>query len=455
MKDIVKQSLFKICSTLVKADHIITAEETAALQQICSDYEINAMDRTASMGLTLGEAFGQIAAQKPKLRREILHHLRKIALSDGSCCREEALLLLAADYCLGSEEGSSHQLVSSPCEELELEDSQVIYLEDHYDEDINRFLCQNHRRIADSLHMGGFSFIYLPRIAQQFQKTDNKLVQSIIQYLAPSLSEQDTNAVQEVIGHLSTSYFKNELLFQKFGVKIHAPEPIFLIKVGNSYKNDKRHADFLCLSIETNILAQLESLIDQFLTYQNSPCITIQKQLDSENTFIYTGFYKTLFDMVTLRKGERNNLIVQPYSHSHILSVNSPENKIEMGPKEAAFYMLLFCESASEAKGISFVQEGKLYLKYLEYLQKRYTTLYRILTGKDNAPDITDWKIRNPILSKIKKAIRENELITEKETFMPQERANDILSVSLESSQIFIWQDKKLIPINEFQPFGL
>lgn len=440
---------------MVKADRIITAEEAATLQQICMDYEINAMDRTASLGLSLGDAFSLLATQKPKLRGEVIHHLKKISLSDGSCCREEALLLLAAEYCLEDQQECQHQIVSSPCEELELDDTQVIYLENQFDSDSNSFISQNHRRVADALHMGGFSFIYIPKIARQFQKTDSALVQSIIHYLAPSLSEKDAVAVQEVIGNLSTAYFKNELLFQKFGIKINAPDPILLIKVGNSYKNSKRHADFLCLTIEQDMMSQLERLIDRFLTFQNSPCVTIQKQVDKDHAFIYTGFHKTLFDMVTLRRGERNNLIVQPYSHSHILSVNTPECKIDMGPKEAAFYMLLVCESLNESKGVNFSMEGKLYLKYLEYIQNRYAGIYRTLTGKDNAPDITDWKIRNPILSKVKKAIRENELITEKESFMPQERGDEALSVSLETSQIYVWQDKKLISINDFSPFRL
>lgn len=452
MKDVVRQSLFKVCSTLVKADKVITAEEGEKLKRICENYEINLMDRATSLCMTLGEAFQQLSTQKEKLRREVLHHMRDISLSDGSCCREEALLLLAAEYCLSGDIAPGHVIVSSPCEGLELEDSQVIYLENQYDADTNAFIEKSLRRITDLLQVAGFHFIYIPKIAQQFNKTDEKLIKSIIGYLAPTLSESDSSAVHNVISHISTSYFKNELLHQKFGIKINAPEPIFLIKVGNSYVNGVRHADFLCLQVEADMMSQLERLIDKFLDLQNSQNIILQKTMDKGNAFIYTGFYKTLFDMVTTRKGVRNNLIVQPYSHAHMLSVNSLDNRIDMGPKEAAFYMLLVSESLNDSKGISFNMDGKLYLKYLDYIQKRYTEIYRVLCGKDNAPDITDWKIRNPIVSKIKKAIRENELITEKESFLPQERGNDALSVSLEMDQIFVWQDKKLIPLKDFEP---
>ena len=449
MKDIVRQSLYKICSTLVKADRVITVEEAEKLQKICEDYEINLMDRAATLGMSLSEAFHTLAQQKPKLRREVLNHLQNLSLSDGSCCKEEALLLLAAEYCLGGEEEPEHTVVSSPCEGLELEDSQVIYLENQYDADTNDFIQTHYRRISDALHVGGFDFIYIPKIAQQYQQTDAKLVQNLIGYLAPSLSQQDSIQVQETLNNLSTAYFKNELLYQKFGVRINAPEPIFLIKVGNSFVSGIRHADFLCLRTSYDLMEQLETLIDRFIALQNSPMVTIQKSIDKGEDFIYTGFYKTLFDMVTLRRGLRNALIIQPYSHAHILSVNSPENRIDMGPKEAAFYVLLTAESLNDSKGINFNLEGKIYLKYLDYIQKRYATIYSRLTGKDNAPDITDWKIRNPIVSKVKKAIRENELITDQETFLPQERGDEALSVSLETTQIFVWQDRKLVNVKD------
>lgn len=447
MKENVRQSIFRVCSDLVKADKAIAWTEAEKITKICKLYDIDLMDRVQSQNITTGEAFKILSTQKPKLKEEVLSLLKEIVLVDETCSREEALYLIAAEYALRNGDESHQYIFSAPYENHELEDAQIIYLESKYEEEQNDVIHKNLRYIQSSLQVAGFQFIYAPEIAKRFASADNKMLKEIISYLAPSLSEDDCDLVQEGLCEMTSSYLRNELLPQEFGVKIPLSTPIFLLKIGTGYAAGKRMAHFLCLDVEEDVIAQLDGFTRK-LTSMHAPYqITIGNILGKEDGMAFSGFYKTLFNALAIRKGKRCSLIVRPYSHSQILSVNSTEYKLEIGPKEAAFYLLLIVESASEKRGLWLAQTGKDYLRYLDYIQKRYARIYTLLTGKNEAPDITDWKIRNPILSKVKKAIRDNEQIIEKESFMPQELEDESLAVTVDLEHVLIWQDREMCPI--------
>lgn len=447
MKENVRQSIFRVCSDLVKADKNIAWTEAEGITRICARYEIDLMDRVQSQQITTGEAFRILATQKTKLKEELLAQLKEIALADGTCSREEALYLLAAEYALKNADESHQYIFSAPYENHELEDAQVIYLESKYEEGYNETISKNLRYIQSIMLIAGFRFIYIPDIAERFARTDSKMLRQIISYLAPSLTEEDCAQVQKGLCEMTTSYLRNELLCQEFGVKIPLSTPLFLLKIGYGFAAGKRMVNFLCIELEDDLIAQLDSLSEK-LTSMHVPYRITVGNLGKEEGMAFSGFYKTLFNAVTQRKGKRCSLIVHPYSHSQLLSVNSMENKLQIGPKEAAFYLLLITESASEKRGLWLAQEGKDYLRYLDYIQKRYAKIYTLLTAKDEAPDITDWKIRNPILSKIRKAIRENDQIIEKESFMPQELEDESLAVTVDLSHVLIWQDREMKPIS-------
>jgi hypothetical protein len=92
---------------------------------------------------------------------------------------------------------------------------------------------------------------------------------------------------------------------------------------------------------------------------------------------------------------------------------------LDLGPKESAFYVFLIKET-QEYGGFKTDMQTKEDLAYLSEAQKRFEQTYFSLCNRDTAPDITDAGIRRPMLSKIRKAIENNDIIVQRMMFMPE-----------------------------------
>ena len=295
------------------------------------------------------------------------------------------------------------------------------------------------------MRIGGFDFIYIPNIAKHYRDTNRELLCKIIKYLAPTLTDNETHNVLAVISNMTTKYFKNEILREKLGINLTIKKPSLLIKIGNSYVNGEMMSDFLLINVEKDIVGQVDRMIERFLDYQRCPTITIKNYTDAGGDFVYTGFYKTIFDLITYRKGARCSLIVNPDKRKGRLEIfHETYSSLEMGLAETAFYVFLICESLSKRRGVSFINQG---LKSLKEIQRRYTQTYSMFLGsRETAPDITDGNTRNRMLSIIRNAIRDNEALLEKHIYMPNTETAKIF-IPIEPQLIYIKEGKKNIPL--------
>jgi hypothetical protein len=295
------------------------------------------------------------------------------------------------------------------------------------------------------MRIGGFDFIYIPSIAKHYRETNRELLYKIIKYLAPTLSDNETHNVLEVISNMSTKYFKNEILKEKFGINLKIKQPCLLIKIGNSYVNGEMMSDFLLLELGKDLMSQIDIMIERFLEYQRCPTITIKNYIDSGDNFVYMGFYKTIFDLITYRKGARCSLIINPDRRQGRLQImNENLTDIDLGLAETAFYVYLICESISKRKGVCFQNLGANSIKNI---QKKYASIYSSFVGsRDIIPDITESNTRNRMLSVIRKAICENKELLEKHIYMPNTNTAKIF-IPIEPQFIFIKEGKKDIPL--------
>lgn len=115
-----------------------------------------------------------------------------------------------------------------------------------------------------------------------------------------------------------------------------------------------------------------------------------------------------------------------------------------MGLAATAFYEFLIIESLSKNKGVTFTGVGR---QRKNELRQRFANIYYKYKGhRQNVPDITDPNTRNPLLVKIRKAIRECGLITEKRSFLPNTDTSKIF-VSVDSHHVLEADGKKEHPI--------
>jgi uncharacterized tellurite resistance protein B-like protein len=448
MKETLRPALVRWLTDLMKADKIIATGEIEYLEQMCQEFSISQFDIEKALGLSLAESCNMLSKHlNPKERNKIIKKLKALSLSDGACAREEALLLMALSYCLGEETREHSQMVSFKSAHIDFVDSQVLFIEPNADITINGYIRDNIKPLINEFRIGGFDFIYIPRIAEHYKHTNRTLLCKIIKYLAPTLSDNETHNVLEVISNMTTRYFKNEILKAKLNISLPVKKPSLLIKIGNSYVNGEMMSDFLVLEAEEDIVSQVSKMIETFIEFQRCPTITIKNYTDAGGDFVYTGFYKTIFDLVTYRKGARCSLVINPDKRKGRLEILSDiPSYLEMGLGETAFYVFLIMESLSRRKGVTFRNQGA---KSLREIQTRYEKIYGSFVGsRDDAPNITDSNTRNRMLSKIREAISKNDFLTEKQVYLPNTDTNKIF-VAIEPQLIFIKEGKNNSPLLE------
>ena len=96
MKQKEKSAIVRLLSDLIKADTVIDTREIDLFEKICSRYNIDVPETLVeAQKLTLSEALSALEALSASERRTLVEDLENIAIADGKCEPEEALLLLA------------------------------------------------------------------------------------------------------------------------------------------------------------------------------------------------------------------------------------------------------------------------------------------------------------------------------------------------------------------------
>lgn len=446
MNEIVKPAFVRWLSDLMKADNIIAPDEISFLEDMCRIFSISEFDIEKAQSISLAQACDIMKANcKERMRNTIVKHIKQLSINDGACAREEALLILALSYSLDANTINTSKVVSFRSPHIDFVDSQVLFIEPSDNTAINQVINRNHKTIVNDMRIGGFDFIYIPQIARHYREMDPIHLSKIIKYLAPTLTQQETDKVHNELSQMTTRTFYNEILKEKLGIDVSINSPSILIKIGNSYVSGERVSNFLLMEVKEDIPDRVRKMVDIFLDYQRCSTITIKNYNEIGGNFIYTGFYKTIFDLVTYRRGMGTDLIFHHNTRPRIkLKGEGGEGALEMGLAATAFYEFLIIESLSKNKGVTFTGVGR---QRKNELRQRFANIYYKYKGhQQNVPDITDPNTRNPLLVKIRKAIRECGLITEKRSFLPNTDTSKIF-VSVDSHHVLEADGKKEHPI--------
>lgn len=89
---------------------------------------------------------------------------KKITLADGMCNKDEALLMIALMYCLEGNYEAEMVHVQVPQQGLQLENSQVIYVESKYDDTINEVISKNFQQIENSMRLADLTLLISRRL---------------------------------------------------------------------------------------------------------------------------------------------------------------------------------------------------------------------------------------------------------------------------------------------------
>ncbi|MBO4664950.1 MAG: hypothetical protein J5663_11140 [Bacteroidaceae bacterium] len=433
MRDISRQSIYRIIYDMMRADELISNDEIAFVREMCSKYDITPELREQAMSMTLSEAFGELRTMPVRQLASFMSELSQLSLSDGSCCREEALLLLACRECLTGDKTGT--LVSLPSSDIMLNDNQVLFVENGYDEGMNGFILANYSYIVNHFKVGDFDFVYLPKMVEHLSSAGT-LLHDMIYYLSPSQGDDKADAIAKSLKDMTSESLFRELILGKLGFDFDIHGPSIIVRIGASMAHDNMMVHYLIVPLKKDVLGQVDDMISHFMKCQNSTSFVIRNKIMEEDRIVYSGFYRTLFDLLTYRQGASSRLVVHPYNRKNVLTVvtrtvdGETDEPLDIGPKESAFYVFLISETLHYG-GFNIAANGLNDVKYLEAAQHRFETTYLSLATREVAPDITDADIRRPMLSKIRKAIEEHPHIVQRMTFMPETTKEKVIKVHL------------------------
>lgn len=92
-----------------------------------------------------------------------------VAMSDGFCAREEALLLVALRLSLTLGVNYECRIVSIDTSSVYIDPTQILYVESDFDNDVNWEINEKFREIMAEVRLAGFDLVYLPKIAEHYR----------------------------------------------------------------------------------------------------------------------------------------------------------------------------------------------------------------------------------------------------------------------------------------------
>lgn len=397
----------RIVSDLVKADGIIDTREIDFLEVLREKYSIKKEDEVLAASYTLETAVNTLQESSESFKHDVLGDFNQIAMSDDFCAREEALLLLALRTCLTINMGDNVSVISVKNGNFLFEQAQILYVESEYDKEVNRQIEKNYREIAAEVRLAGFDFVYLPKVAEDYQSIAVPDLLQIATFLYPKVSLERMNLIVQQLLHLSTADFCKYQMAAKFDIKkLSSIYPSLMIKIGVSYVDDFSVSNFLLVETGDNPLGKVRVLTDLLSELYHNVRLNYLKE--EKGRYIFTGFYKQIFDAFVLRKGVKSLVVVDSFREQ----IRFPDVDVTLAGihrREKALYALFLMESASG--GINFnkpesARQLERYNKRMVALQTKYRLTYKRFGGEeDKAPDITNPRIRLPMIALLKKQI--------------------------------------------------
>ena len=424
MKQLERASIMRIASDMVKADTIIDMQEIEFLNGVRQKYRIKREDEVMADTLTLADAFHTLQNIPEGQKQDIWDDFKGMALSDNACSREEAMYLLTIVACL-SEKLSDNSTVYSVelSKNIQLDNSQVLYIEGEYYKETNREIITHYREITNELQLVGFNFVYIPKVGEHYRSLSRNDLHTLISFLYPSVTEVQTEQVAKQLTTLSTSDFcKNEIVgrMKIYGLAHSLPSVMF--RIGLSSIGGINYDNFLVLTIDNDAYVAIRRIVDTFASMlKQSLFNTTYKE---RNCFVFHGFYKQIFDSFIYKEGIRSSVVVD-LVHGDILLPEADCKISGLHRREKALYALFLLESSSG--GINFNKPSGTksldrYNHRMAAIQRKYEILYENFGGeRAKAPQIDLPENRLPMISLIKRQFRQlGDLLNQPDDYLVQ-----------------------------------
>lgn len=380
-----RTAMARIISDMIKADNIIEESEIKDMKRLMSKYSITQQDMSNARNVRFSEAV-MILQDMPKTDRQAFFDcIYKIALSDNVCVPQEALLLIALQYCLVEHDRKDKNgnrtpkpyLISCPTGESTISDQYMVYLESAYSEERNAEIMHDFKLLVTQSRLNGFNFVYIPKMVEEFKEMDSQYVKDVISYMAPNLSEDIVADVYSRLCRMTTEEFFHSVLYEKLQVRaIFDAKPSILLNIGTSVVPYctadgfvQYYSEFLCIPITTTTLSLVEEILAFYKSKVSVRTVTIT---DNKGQFKYFGFYKALFDFLIEPPPIAPDLIfsgqnIKDGKYYVIFKFkDGQERKVQLMPKRYELYFqVVLATHKSKTKGLPTSKVDKTVMSHL------------------------------------------------------------------------------------------
>ena len=418
-----KIAFARVITDLIEADFVVEADEMQFFENIISKEGFSISDAmlVEAKKMDFAKALSILKALDENSRRMVVDTLKQLSMSDGVCVPLEAILIFAVEQVLMND-ATVHSI---PHSGINIDNLKVIYVENE-ETPIGEQIETKLSSIVSELKLVGFDFVYIPRLIRDFGRMEHDYLKKVVKYMIPSISEERVTAICENLRGLTTSRFCRDLLYKKLGMNLIDCKPSLLIKINDSdivdrYESEAiertRYSNFLQLELKGDVIDEIHSIIE---TYHSmiSCSITIESKPRTPK-FIYTGFHRSLFDLIAFgRELKEYRLVFGISEHKanvYFESIDSEKEQVclKLNPQEAALYYMIVQKSLSE-NGLDWREH--IPEREKKQILAEYNKIYSRI-GKANS--VTEYKDRTQV-HHIKNRIRTLRNVANIEMFIPE-----------------------------------
>ena len=419
-----KIAFARIITDLIEADFVVEADEMLFFEKIISKEEGFAISEAMlveAKKMDFAKALSILKTLDEDCRKLIVGTLKQLSMSDGVCVPLEAILIFAVEQVL-LKDAAVHSIPQSG---INIDNLKVIYVENQETE-VGHQIESMLSAIVSELKLVGFDFVYIPRLIRDFERMEHDYLKKVVKYMIPSISDERVAAICENLQGLTTSRFCRDLLYKKLGMNLIDCKPSLLVKINDSdivdrYESEAieriRYSNFLQLEFKGDVIEEIHSFI---ATYHSmiSCSITVESKPRTPR-FIYTGFHRSLFDLIAFgRELKEYRLVFDISEHKANVYFESIDNdkeqiSLKLNPQEAALYYMIVQKSISDY-GLDWREH--IPEREKKQILAEYNKIYSII-GKANS--VTEYKDRTQV-HHIKNRIRTLRNVANIEMFIPE-----------------------------------
>lgn len=418
-------AISRILSDIIKADGIIEAKAMTEMMRLLEEYHVSPQEQSDSHKMLFTQAVTILHDELPRLeRRGIYNNVERFTKAYTGHHPNAILLLLAFYFCMLCDDMSSDPKKKPYMVASERNSHHrgrfLAYVESSYHEEYNAELSDDASYQLYSLkcQMAGINMIYVPRLCEEFKRTDKQQVINIVKFLAPTIESDVAESIHDRICNSKTEDLYRRLVYEPLSSQLDKEicPTLFLnvatstIPYGVAEGPIEYRCEYLCIPLSKSLKDHLQDIFAFCYSKMNGKAM-VQLNESSGQLKIF-GFYRDIFNYLLAPPASEPDLIFEgqdPKSAKYFISMRFADRtqSINLSPKEyEAFLEIAIKTHKSRSRGLSIGLNRQELAPVISHIRSKIATTFPELALMDRYKPERDGNIYTLKLDKHKIFIR-------------------------------------------------